>query len=187
VDRLYDYQPFQSEELRAAGTWDSKLKRAEMVYFDVPLGAARQEPSVGFTKTLEDTNLYLSHALAGGTEFLIESIEVALLDASREAYFAMAAAGRLEVQILDRIFNGTAPLGRYMRPWVITTRTAEGLEQIENAPWVHGPWELKDRAPLYLMANQMFSARIVFERDRVPDVKGRLGVVLNGLRYRRSS
>jgi hypothetical protein len=142
--------------------------------------------------TLEDTNMVLPGSLPTGMEFLIEAVELAYLPSSddqraaKREYFRLGKSGRLELFILSKSYLNLAPLGFFMRPWITTaTKAGSQVTLTEQAPWLHGTFNLGE-ARFYLLPLQQFAVRLSWQRGAPVKAPARLGVILHGLRWRRS-
>lgn len=164
VDKLYDYERLS----------DAK----EQWFFQRPLGIGG--------KTEQDTNLYLSATLPSGVSFVVRSIELTYIpdSLSKDDYIAAAPLGFVQLQILHKSYVRFAPIGCFMRPWVRTLEREKATET-EAAPWTYGPFDTA-ATPLTLLGGNQFavSVRWTSESQRDRPRRGRIGVVLHGVRQR---
>ena len=190
---LYDFQAYQ-----AAGV-------STLTFFSTPVGG---------TKTLSDTNLTLAAQLPKNQEFLVQSIEVVFhpstptVAAAMPSFFGAQAAqvlindayifgrsGNLTLTIGSKPYLQEAPLGRFPQKArfdlsaaladattaaaALQTRTGFGF-------WTGRPY-LLDPAPLLLPENQNFSVSLNWpEGAQAISNPARIGVILDGIMYRRS-
>lgn len=191
---LYDYTAYA-----AAG-------QATLAFFQQPVGQSG--------KTQSDTNMTLAGQLPKNQEFLIQSIEVffspttptvaAQMPAAFGAQAAAAIindsyivgrAGNLSLVIGSKPYLQEAPLGRFPQKAAFTVdgalsdaTTAGAALQGRNAfgQWRGRPY-LLDPAPLLLPENQNFSVSLNWpEGVQAISNPGRIGVILDGILYRRS-
>lgn len=191
---LYDYQAYA-----AAG-------QAQLSFFQQPVGQA--------SKTLSDTNMTLAGQLPKNQEFLITSLEVwfvpttptvaaqmpaafgaqAISQIVNDAYI-VGRAGNLNLTIGAKPYLQEAPLGRFPSKAYfdlhaaaadVTTAGANLQSRIAYGHWCGRPY-LLDPAPLLLPENQNFSVSLNWpEGVQAITNPGRIGVILDGILYRRS-
>ncbi len=190
---LYDYQAYA-----AAG-------QSQLSFFVTPLGG---------TRTLTDTNMTLAGQLPKNQEFLIQSIEVffspttptvaAQMPAAFGAQaiaqivndsFIVGRSGNLVLTIGSKPYLQEAPLGRFPQKCRfsvegaaadVTTAGASLQSRIVYGSWQGRPY-LLDPAALLLPENQNFSVTLSWpEGVQAIANPGRIGVILDGLLYRRS-
>lgn len=191
---LYDFQTYP-----AAGA-------TQLTFFALPIGQSG--------KTLSDTNMTLAGQLPANQEFLIQSIEVVFFPtvppvaAQNPAVFGAQAAaalvndayivgrtGHLELLIGSKPYLQEAPIGRFppkthfeVRAALADSTTAGSNQQsrIAVAYWVGRPY-LLEPASLLLPQNQNFSIALRWpEGAQAITNDARIGVVLDGILYRRS-
>lgn len=191
---LYDFQAYQ-----AAG-------HTQLTFFALPVGQS--------SKTLSDTNMTLAGQLPKNQEFLVQSIEVFFspttptVAAQMPAAFGAQAAAALvnDAYIIGRAGNLTltigakpylqeAPLGRFPQKarfevdagLADVSSTAANLQsRVTFGAWCGRPY-LLDPAPLLLPENQNFSISLNWpEGVQAIANPGRIGVILDGILYRRS-
>lgn len=191
---LYDFQAYA-----AAG-------QAVLTFFANPLGQGG--------KTLSDTNMTLAGQLPKNQEFLIQSIEVVFFPttptvaAQMPAVFGAEAAqslindvyivgrsGNLNLTIGSKPYLQEAPLGKFPPKTHMcvdaaladaTTAGANLQSRTGYAYWSGRPYVL-DPAALLLPENQNFSITLNWpEGVQAITNPGRIGVVLDGILYRRS-
>lgn len=190
---LYDYQAYA-----AAG-------QSVLSFFTLPVSG---------TKTLSDTNMTLAGQLPKNQEFLITSIEVffspttptvaaqmpaafgaqAIAQIVNDAYI-VGRAGNLNLTIGSKPYLQEAPLGRFPQKAYfdvsaaladVTTAGANLQSRIAYGHWCGRPY-LLDPAPLLLPENQNFSVSLNWpEGVQAITNPGRIGVILDGILYRRS-
>lgn len=190
---IYDYQVYA-----AAG-------QSQLSFFTSPLGGLR---------TLTDTNMTLAGQLPKNQEFLVQSIEVffspttptvaaqmpaftgALASAAivNDAYI-VGRGGNLVLTIGSKPYLQEAPLGRFpqkasfgVEGAASDSSTAGAVNQSRN---VFGKWSgrpyLLDPAALLLPENQNFAVTLSWpEGVQAIANPGRIGVILDGILYRRS-
>lgn len=193
---LYDYQAYA-----AAG-------QAQLTFFQAPVGQN--------AKTLSDTNMTLAGQLPKNQEFLVTSIEVwfapttptvaagmpsafgvaqAVASLVNDAYI-VGRAGNLNLTIGAKPYLQESPLGRFPQKasfevlgavGVATTVAATTPEsRLAYGRWMGRPY-LLDPAPLLLPENQNFSVSLNWpEGVQAITNPGRIGVILDGILYRRS-
>ena len=191
---LYDYQAYA-----AAG-------QTQLTFFALPVGQGG--------KTLSDTNMSLAGQLPANQEFLVQSIEVmfwptvpAVAAANPSAFGAQAvAAGVNDAAVVARTGNLTftigskpylqeAPLGRFppkthlqINAALSDVSTAAGNLQsrIAYAYSVGRPY-LITPVDLNLVSTQNFQVTLNWpEGVQAITNPGRIGIILDGLLYRRS-
>lgn len=191
---LYDFQAYA-----AAGT-------TQLTFFANPVGQGG--------KTLSDTNMNLSGQLPKNQEFLLQSIEVVFHPTTPTvaaqmpgAFGAQAAAailndayifgrsGNLTLTVGSKPYLQEAPLGRFPQKAhfsfdgaVADATTAAATQQSRMAFgfWTGRPYML-DPAPLLLVENQNFSITLNWpEGVQAITNPARVGVILDGILYRRS-
>lgn len=191
---LYDFTAYA-----AAG-------QTQLTFFALPVGQS--------SKTLSDTNMSLAGQLPANQEFLVQSIEVLFLPtvpavaaANPSAFGAQAvAAGVNDAYIVSRTGNLTftigskpylqeAPLGRFpaktgleVRAALadVSTAGANFQSRIAFARAVGRPYLLSP-ADLRLTSTQNFSVTLNWpEGVQAITNAGRIGVILDGVLYRRS-
>lgn len=191
---LYDYQAYA-----AAG-------QTNLTFFALPVGQS--------SKTLSDTNMTLAGQLPKNQEFLIQSIEVffsptrpsvaaqmpaafgaqAIAQIVNDSYI-VGAGGNLTLTIGSKPYLQEAPLGRFPQKAAftvegaladVTTAGASLQSRIAFGQWRGRPY-LLDPAPLLLPENQNFSVSLAWpEGVQAITNPGRIGVILDGILYRRS-
>ncbi len=191
---LYDYQAYA-----AAG-------QATLTFFALPVGQN--------ARTLSDTNMTLAGQLPKNQEFLVTSIEVWFVPTTPTVAAAMPAAfgaGAVAVLVNDSYIVGRAgnltltigakpylqesPLGRFPSKAYFdvsaaladaTTAAANLQSRVGYGKWCGRPY-LLDPAPLLLPENQNFSVSLNWpEGVQAISNPGRIGVILDGILYRRS-
>ncbi len=191
---LYDFQAYQ-----AAGV-------NQLTFFANPVGQGG--------KTLSDTNLNLAGQLPKNQEFLLQSIEVVFLPTTPTvaaqmpgAFGAQAAAailndayifgrsGNLTLMVGSKPYLQEAPLGRFPQKAHfsfdgavadVTTAGANLQSRMAFGFWTGRPYML-DPAPLLLVENQNFSITLNWpEGVQAIANPARVGVILDGILYRRS-
>jgi len=191
---LYDYQAYA-----AAG-------QTNLSFFALPVGQS--------SKTLSDTNMTLAGQLPKNQEFLVTSIEVWFVPttptvaAAMPSFFGAQAAqviindsyivgraGNLNLTIGAKPYLQEAPLGRFpakayfdMSAALSDATTAAAALQTRTGygRWAGRPY-LLDPAPLLLPENQNFSVTLNWpEGVQAISNPGRIGVILDGILYRRS-
>lgn len=190
---LYDYQAYA-----AAG-------QSVLTFFTTPAGG---------TKTLTDTNMTLAGQLPKNQEFLIQSIEVFFSPTTPTVAAQMPAAfgaqaiaqivndsyivgrsGNLQLTIGSKPYLQEAPLGRFPQKAAfsvdaaaadVSTAGASFQTRIAFGQWRGRPY-LLDPAPLLLPENQNFSVTLNWpEGVQAISNPARIGVILDGILYRRS-
>lgn len=190
---LYDYQVY-------AATGHSQLS-----FFTSPLGG---------TRTLTDTNMTLAGQLPKNQEFLVQSVEVFFSPTTPTVAAQMPAAfgaqaisqivndcyivgrgGNLVFTIGSKPYLQEAPLGRFPQKASFTvegaaadvsTAGASFQSRIMFGKWGGRPY-LLDPAALLLPENQNFSVALSWpEGVQAIANPGRIGVILDGILYRRS-
>lgn len=190
---LYDFQVYA-----AAG-------QSQLSFFTSPVGGAR---------TLSDTNMTLAGQLPKNQEFLVQSIEVFFspttptVAAQMPAVFGAQAAaqivndsyivgrsGNLVLTIGSKPYLQESPLGRFPQKAAFTLEA--GLSDVSTAgasfqsrvtfgKWAGRPY-LLDPAALLLPENQNFSVALSWpEGLQAISNPARIGVILDGILYRRS-
>lgn len=193
---LYDFQTYA-----AAG-------QTTMTFFAVPNGQS--------SKTLSDTNMTLAGQLPAAQEFLVNSVEVyfrtttpapsastadaavaapALATHINDSYL-VSRTGNLTLTIGSKPYLQEAPLGRFppkthfeldAATALATTVAADSIEsRMAIARWVGRPYLLSP-ADLRLTSSQNFSVSLNWpEGVQAITSAARIGVVLDGILYRRS-
>lgn len=191
---LYDYQAYA-----AAG-------QTNLTFFALPVGQS--------SKTLSDTNMTLAGQLPKNQEFLIQSIEVffspttptvaaqmpaafgaqAIAQIVNDSYI-VGRAGNLTLTIGSKPYLQEAPLGRFPQKAAFTvdgaladvsTAGASFQSRMAFGQWRGRPY-LLDPAPLLLPENQNFTVSLAWpEGVQAISNPGRIGVILDGILYRRS-
>jgi hypothetical protein len=191
---LYDFQVYAS-----AG-------QSQLTFFALPVGQG--------SKTASDTNMTLAGQLPKNQEFLIQSIEVffspttptvaaqmpgafgaqAIAQIINDSYI-VGRAGNLLLTIGSKPYLQESPLGRFPQKAAFSvdgaaadTSTAGANLQTRMAfgQWRGRPYML-DPAPLLLPENQNFSVSLNWpEGVQAITNPGRVGVILDGILYRRS-
>lgn len=191
---LYDYQTYA-----AAG-------QTQLTFFALPVGQGG--------KTNSDTNMTLAGQLPKNQEFLLQSIEVffspttptvaaqmpaafgaqAIAQVVNDAYI-VGRAGNLTLTIGSKPYLQEAPLGRFPQKASfgveagladVTTAGANLQSRVTFGKWGGRPY-LLDPAPLLLVENQNFSVTLNWpEGVQAITNPGRIGVILDGILYRRS-
>ncbi len=191
---LYDFQAYA-----AAG-------QSQLGFFATPAGSGG--------KTLSDTNMTLAGQLPKNQEFLIQSVEVFFTPTQPTVAAQMPAAfgaqvaaqivndayivgrsGNLNMTIGSKPYLQEAPIGRFPAKAHfcldaaladVTTAGASLQSRIAYAFWTGRPY-LLDKAPLLLPENQNFSVTLNWpEGVQAITNPGRIGVILDGILYRRS-
>lgn len=191
---LYDYQVYA-----AAG-------QSQLTFFALPVGQGG--------KTNSDTNMTLAGQLPKNQEFLIQSIEVffspttptvaaqmpaafgaqAIAQIVNDSYI-VGRAGNLNLTIGSKPYLQEAPLGRFPQKAAfsvdgaladVSTAGASFQSRMAFGQWRGRPY-LLDPAPLLLPENQNFSVSLGWpEGVQAITNPGRIGVILDGILYRRS-
>lgn len=192
---LYDYQAYAA------------LGQAQLTFFAQPVGANG--------RTLSDTNLTLAGQLPKNQEFLIQSIEVffspttptvaagmpsvapaagAVASLVNDAYI-VGRSGNLNLTIGAKPYLQEAPLGRFPQKAHFelagaladtTSAAADRQSRLAFGWWTGRPY-LLDPAPLLLPENQNFSVALSWPEGAQAIVNpARIGVILDGILYRRS-
>lgn len=191
---LYDYQVYA-----AAG-------QSQLTFFALPVGQGG--------KTNSDTNMTLAGQLPKNQEFLIQSIEVffspttptvaaqmpaafgaqAIAQIVNDSYI-VGRAGNLNLTIGSKPYLQEAPLGRFPQKAAfsvdgaladVSTAGASFQSRMAFGQWRGRPY-LLDPAPLLLPENQNFSVSLGWpEGAQAITNPGRIGVILDGILYRRS-
>jgi hypothetical protein len=191
---LYDYQAY-------AATGHTFLS-----FFSLPVGQAG--------KTQSDTNMTLAGQLPKNQEFLIQSVEIVIFPTTPTVAAQMPSAlgatavqalvndvyiigrsGNLQMVIGSKPYLAEAPLGRFPPKTRLdidaalsdaTTAAANLAVRTGMAVWAGRPYVL-DPAPLLLPENQNFSIQLNWPEGAQPIANpARIGVVLDGILYRRS-
>lgn len=191
---FYDFQAYA-----AAGV-------TQLTFFANPVGQGG--------KTLSDTNMTLAGQLPKNQEFLLQSIEVWFAPTTPTvaaqmpaAFGAQAAAaiindayifgrsGNLQMVVGSKPYLQEAPMGRFPQKAhfavdaaLADVSTAGANLQSRNAFgfWTGRPYML-DPAPLLLVENQNFSITLNWpEGVQAISNPARVGVILDGILYRRS-
>lgn len=191
---LYDYQAYA-----AAG-------QSQLTFFALPVGQS--------SKTQSDTNMTLAGQLPKNQEFLIQSIEVffspttptvaaqmpaafgaQVLAAIINDSYIVGRAGNLNLTIGSKPYLQEAPLGRFPQKAAfsvdgaladVSTAGASFQSRMAFGQWRGRPY-LLDPAPLLLPENQNFSVSLNWpEGVQAITNPGRIGVILDGILYRRS-
>lgn len=165
-------------------------------------------------KTLSDTNMTLAGQLPKNQEFLVQSIEIHLFTATPTvaadmpaAYGAQAVAssvndsyivgrgGNLSFVIGSKPYLQEGPVGRFPPKTHFcvdaavddaTMAGANAQQRIAYAYWSGRPY-LLDPAPLLLPENQNFNVTLSWpEGQQAIANPARIGIVLDGILYRRS-
>lgn len=193
---LYDFQTYP-----AAGS-------TQLTFFAIPIGQGG--------KTLSDTNMTLAGQLPTGNEFLVQSIEVIFFPtvpavaAQNPAAFGQQAVaniindvytvyrtGNLVFSVLQKDYLQEAPLGRFPPKTRFTVRaaladaTTAGANQQSRIAYAYaeGRPYLLSPADILLVSNQNFSVRLNWPEgaQALPSGNpGRIGVILDGILYRKS-
>jgi hypothetical protein len=190
---LYDFQAYA-----AAG-------QTNLQFFQVPSGQS--------SKTLSDTNMTLAGQLPRNQEFLVLSVEIPFfptvpaVTAQNPAAFGAGVAAQIvnDAYIVGRTGNVNmvvgskpylqeAPIGRFPAKAyfeldaALSDATTAGTAQqsrIAFGKWCGRPYVLK--APILLPENQNFNLTIAWpEGAQAITNPGRIGVILEGILYRRS-
>ncbi len=191
---LYDYQAYA-----AAG-------QAQLTFFAQPVGQGG--------RTLSDTNMTLAGQLPKNQEFLATSVEVffspttptvaaqmpaafgaqAISQIVNDAYI-VGRAGNLNLTIGAKPYLQESPLGRFPQKAYfdlhaaaadVSTAGAALQTRIAYGHWCGRPY-LLDPAPLLLPENQNFTVTLNWpEGAQAITNPGRIGVILDGILYRRS-
>jgi hypothetical protein len=191
---LFDFQAYA-----AAG-------HTQLTFFALPIGQGG--------KTASDTNLTLAGQLPANQEFLVQSLEVVFFPtvppvaaANPAAYGAGAVAaamndvytvgrtGNLRFVVGSKPYLEEAPLGRFPPKTHYSfdgalsdasTAAANQQSRLAAARWVGRPYLLSP-ADMLLVQNQNFSVTLNWpEGAQAIANPGRIGVVLDGILYRRS-
>lgn len=191
---LYDYQAY------------AQAGQTQLTFFALPVGQGG--------KTLSDTNMTLAGQLPKNQEFLLQSIEVFFSPTTPTvaaqmpaAFGAQAAAllvndsyivgrgGNLTLTVGSKPYLQEAPLGRFPQKAhfavdaALSDATTAGAALQNRAAfgfWTGRPY-LLDPAPLLLVENQNFSITLSWpEGVQAITNPGRIGVILDGILYRRS-
>lgn len=191
---LYDFQAYA-----AAG-------QSQLTFFALPVGQNG--------RTLSDTNMTLAGQLPKNQEFLVQSIEIAFypttptVAAGMPSFFGaqlaqtiindayiVGRAGNLTLTIGAKPYLQEAPLGRFPAKAQFdvsaalsdaTTAAAALQTRTGYGKWAGRPY-LLDPAPLLLPENQNFSVSLNWpEGVQAITNPGRIGVILDGILYRRS-
>lgn len=191
---LYDFQAYA-----AAGV-------TQLTFFANPVGQSN--------KTLSDTNMTLAGQLPKNQEFLLQSIEVVFhpttptVAAQMPAAFGAQAAaqvindayifgrsGNLQLIVGSKPYLQEAPLGRFPQKAHFcldaaladaTTAAANQQSRAAFGYWAGRPYQL-DPAPLLLVENQNFTITLNWpEGVQAITNPARVGVILDGILYRRS-
>jgi hypothetical protein len=198
---LYDFQPYA-----AAGS-------TILTFFAQPLGQGTAVLGGG-AKSLSDTNMTLAGQLPTNQEFLIQSIEVALMPATPTVAAAMPAAfgaqaaavsvndayivrrsGNLQLLIGSKPYLQEAPLMRFppkayfdLSAALSDATTAGAAFQSRIAiAGAHGRPYMLHPASLLLTSNQNFSVTLNWpEGAQAISNPAKIGVIMDGILYRRS-
>lgn len=191
---LYDFQTYPT-----AGA-------STLTFFALPVGQSG--------KTLSDTNMTLASQLPANQEFLLQSIEVLFHPTSPNGtdqdpaefgaqttanlvndVYRVGRSGNLTLIVGSKPYLQEAPIGRFPAKTYLevmaalsdaTTAGADRQSRIAFANWRGRPY-LLDPAPLLLTQNQNFTVSLNWPEGPVSvTYPGRIGVVLDGLLYRRS-
>ena len=193
---LYDFQAYA-----AAG-------QTQLTFFQVPVGQGG--------KTLSDTNMKLAGQLPANQEFLVSSIEiyfystVPAVAADNPAAFGAGAiadnindvwtvgrTGNLSLEIGAKPYLQEAPLGRFPPKTYMhveaalsdaTTAAADLQSRIAFAHWAGRPYFLEPEK-LRLISTQNFAITLNWPEgiQALPSGNpGRIGVVLDGVLFRKS-
>lgn len=193
---LYDFQAY------AVGG------HSTLTFFAVPNGQS--------SKTLSDTNMTLAGQLPAAQEFLVNSIEVvyttatpapsaSTVDAAVAApvvatnvndSFLVSRTGSLVLTIGSKPYLQEAPLGRFPPKChfeargavaLATTVAADSIESRITTPYWAGRPYILSPADLRLTSSQNFSISLNWpEGVQAVATAGRIGVILDGILYRRS-
>lgn len=191
---LYDFQAYQ-----AAG-------HTQLTFFALPVGQSN--------KTLSDTNMSLAGQLPANQEFWVQSIEVVFAPTTPTVAAAMPAAqgaqaaavqlndayivgrsGNLQLVIGSKPYLQEAPIGRFPQKAhyhidaALADSTTAGAAQQARAAfgyWMGRPY-LVSPAELLLVSNQNFQVTLNWpEGAQAITNPARIGVILDGILYRRS-
>lgn len=190
---LYDYQAYPA------------LGQTQLTFFAVPVGQGG--------KTLEDTNMTLAGQLPANQQFLITSVEVlffpttptvaagmpAVYGADAVAAqindsYVVARSGYLRMIIGSKDYLIEAPLGRFpgktqyeITAAAVASNAATGTAtQSRIAYGKSGGRPYALRAPLRLTENMNFSVSLNWAAAVGIANPGRIGVVLDGILYRKA-
>lgn len=191
---LYDYQAYAA----AGATF--------LNFFSTPIGQS--------SKTLSDTNMTLAGQLPANQEFLVQSIEVpfepttptvaaqmpaafgaqAIAQIINDAYI-FGRSGNLVLTIGSKPYLQEAPIGRFpakahyhidAAAADVTTAGAALQSRMAFGYWTGRPYLLSP-ADLLLVQNQNFSVQLSWpEGVQAITNPARIGVILDGILYRRS-
>lgn len=191
---LYDFTAYA-----AAG-------QTQLSFFQAPVGQSG--------KTLSDTNMTLAGQLPANQEFLVQSIEVQFFPttptvaAAMPSFFGADAAqvlindsyivgraGNLNFTVGSKPYLQEAPVGRFppkanfdVSAALATNLTTGAATQTRTgyAKWVGRPYLLTP-AEILLVSNQNFIVSLNWpEGVQAISNPGRIGVILDGILYRRS-
>lgn len=191
---LYDYQAYA-----AAG-------HTQLTFFALPVGQS--------SKTLTDTNMTLAGQLPKNQEFLLQSLEVwfspttptvaaqmpaafgaqAIAQVINDSYI-VGRSGNLTLTIGSKPYLQEAPLGRFPQKAHfavdgavadVTTAGANLQSRMAFGYWCGRPY-LLEPAPLLLTENQNFAVTLSWpEGVQAITNPGRIGIIFDGILYRRS-
>lgn len=191
---LYDFQAYA-----AAG-------QTQLSFFQAPVGQSG--------KTLSDTNMTLAGQLPANQEFLVQSIEVffspttpsvaAQMPAAQGAKVAallvndayiVGRSGNLNFTVGSKPYLQEAPLGRFPQKARFevdaaladtSTAAADSQARIAFGAWEGRPYLLSP-AEILLVSNQNFVVTLAWpEGAQAITNPARIGVILDGILYRRS-
>lgn len=198
---LYDFQQYA-----AAGS-------TQLSFFNLPVGQGTSYAGGG-TKSFSDTNMTLAGQLPANQEFLVQSIEVVFLPTTPTVAAAMPAAfgaqaiavqvndtyivrrsGNLTLTIGSKPYLQEAPLLRFPSKTYfeldaaladVTTAGAALQSRIAYANAMGRPYLLSP-VDLLLVQNQNFGVTLNWpEGVQAITNPGRIGVILDGILYRKS-
>jgi hypothetical protein len=187
---LYDFQTYA-----AAG-------QTSLSFFQVPTGQGG--------KTIADTNMKLAGQLSAGNVFVVEGIEVlffpgvlpmtvgaaaAATNFTNDVY-TVAKSGSLRLKVLDKDYVEEAPIGRFPPRSGLDVRSALAIDVVEateeaqlamdyarfsGAPYAVAPAVTLD-STMSFDVTMTWPALVALPSSAA----GRIGVVLNGIMYRKS-